>query len=168
MSNFPIKYITLHYSATYEDQDFDVNDIRRMHLARKFNDVGYHYIIKRDGTIQKGRDDTVIGAGVKGYNTGNLHICCIGGLNRATGPNVGVDNRTGAQIGSTVRLVKQLLAEHPGARLVGHKDLAATQCPGFDVRSWWASVDPDKPTAPKPNPLQWLFDLLSALFGGKK
>lgn len=153
MSNSPIRYIVLHYSATYPDQDMDVNDIRRMHLARDFNDVGYHYVIKRDGTIQKGRPDSVVGAHVKGQNTGSLGICCIGGLDRATGPNVGVDNRTDAQKTATINLVNDLLAGHPGAQLVGHRDLAATQCPGFDVRSWWAQVK-DRPSAPLTNTSQ--------------
>ncbi len=149
MANSPIKYLVLHYSATYADQDLDVNDIRKMHLARGFNDVGYHYIIKRDGTVQKGRPDSVVGAHVKGHNTGSIGICCIGGLERATGPNIGVDNRTQAQKDATVLLVSDLLKKHPKAHVVGHKDLAPTQCPGFDVREWWASVNS---VAPEPAP----------------
>lgn len=141
--NSPIKYIVLHYSATYPDQDLDVEDIRKMHLARGFNDVGYHYIIKRDGTVQKGRADNVVGAHVAGHNTGSLGICCIGGIERATGPNVGVDNRTQAQKDATVLLVQDLLRKHPTAQVVGHRDMpgAKTQCPGFNAQSWWASVD---------------------------
>ena len=141
MTNAPVRFIVLHYSATYADQDLGVEDIRKMHLDRGWNDVGYHYIIKRDGTVQKGRADSVVGAHVAGHNTGSLGICCIGGLERATGPNVGVDNRTDAQKAATIRLVRDLLAIHPGAQVVGHRDLAPTLCPGFDVRSWWASVD---------------------------
>ncbi|SEO39488.1 N-acetylmuramoyl-L-alanine amidase [Paracoccus alcaliphilus] len=141
MTNAPVRYIVLHYSASYADLDLGVEDIRRMHLDRGFSDVGYHYIIKRDGTVQKGRADSIVGAHVAGHNTGSLGICCIGGLERATGPNVGVDNRTDAQKAATIRLVRDLLATHPGAQVVGHRDLGPTQCPGFDVRSWWASVD---------------------------
>lgn len=141
--NFPISRLIIHYSATYPDQDLDVNDIRKMHLARGFNDVGYHYVIKRDGTVQKGRPDNVVGAHVAGHNTGSLGICCIGGIERATGPNVGVDNRTQAQKDATVLLVHDLLRKHPTAQVVGHRDMpgAKTQCPGFDVQPWWASVD---------------------------
>ncbi|RJL13680.1 N-acetylmuramoyl-L-alanine amidase [Paracoccus siganidrum] len=142
MRNAPVRYIVLHYSATYADQDLGVADIRKMHLARGFRDVGYHYVIKRDGTVEKGRPDSVTGAHVASHNTGTIGICCIGGLERATGPNVGVDNRTDAQKAATIRLVRDLLARHPGAQVVGHRDLGPTQCPGFDVRSWWASVDP--------------------------
>ncbi|RJL06031.1 lysozyme [Paracoccus aestuarii] len=145
MSNTPIRRIVLHYSATYPDQDLGVADIRRMHLQRGFNDVGYHYVIKRDGTVQKGRPDNVVGAHVSGHNTGSIGICCIGGIERATGPNVGVDNRTEAQKAATINLVKDLLAKHPGAEVVGHRDLGPTQCPGFDVRSWWAAANARPP-----------------------
>lgn len=144
-----ITHIVLHYSATYADQDLGVSDIDKMHKARGWKGVGYHYVIRRDGTIQKGRDENEIGAHVGGQNTGKLGICCIGGLDRATGPNVGVDNRTPDQIKATIWLVRDILKRHPGAVVVGHRDLAPTQCPGFDVRPWWASVK-DQPLTPKP------------------
>ncbi|MDP0925725.1 N-acetylmuramoyl-L-alanine amidase [Paracoccus onubensis] len=172
MSNSPIKRIVLHYSATYPDQDFGVADIRRMHLARGFNDVGYHYVIKRDGTVQKGRADNVIGAHVKGFNTGSLGICCIGGIERSTGPNVGVDNRTSAQKAATIKLVKELLAKHPGAEVVGHRDLAATQCPGFDVRSWWVQSQQSGLSGDgshqSPSLITLILNFLRAIFGGCK
>lgn len=136
-----IKTIVLHYSATYPDQDFGVADIRKMHLARGFRDVGYHYVIKRDGTVQKGRPEAEVGAHVSGHNANTIGICCIGGIERKTGPNVGVDNRTQAQKDATVRLVRELLARYPGATVLGHRDLGPTQCPGFDVRSWWKTVN---------------------------
>lgn len=145
MPHFPIKYIVLHYSATYPDQDYGVADIRKMHLARGFNDVGYHYVLKRSGAVEKGRSEATVGAHVSGHNTGSLGICCIGGIERTTGPNVGVDNRTEAQKAATVKLVRELLAKHPGAQVVGHRDLGATQCPGFDVRSWWAAANSRPP-----------------------
>lgn len=167
MSNSPITRIVYHYSATYEDQNLDVNDIRKMHLKRGFNDVGYHYIIKRDGTIQKGRPDNVEGAHVKGYNKGSIGICCIGGLNRATGANVGVDNRTEAQKASVIKLTKELLAKYPNAQVVGHRDLGATQCPGFDVRSWWASVSKEPEKKESVGLFGVLWGIIKALTGSK-
>ena len=47
-----VGFIVVHCSATRPSQDFDVNDIRRMHLQRGFFDVGYHFVIKRDGTVE--------------------------------------------------------------------------------------------------------------------
>ena len=50
-----ITEIIIHCSATPEGKDFTVDDIRRWHLARKFADIGYHYVIYRDGSVHKGR-----------------------------------------------------------------------------------------------------------------
>jgi N-acetylmuramoyl-L-alanine amidase len=138
-----ITHIVYHYSATYPDQDYGVDDIMRMHKARGFRTVGYHYVIKRDGTVQKGRGEREIGAHVKGHNTGTIGICCIGGIDRATGVNVGVDNRTPAQMASLERLTRDILTRHPSAKIVGHRDLGATQCPGYDAAQWWASRNAD-------------------------
>ena len=159
MSMKKITHIVVHYSATYEDQNLTVKDIDKMHKARGWNGVGYHYVIRRDGTVEKGRPETTVGAHVGGQNSGKIGICCIGGLNRATGPNQGVDNRTPAQVTALIRLIKEILSRHPSAKVVGHRDLAATQCPGFDVIPWWAAVMSGKisaraatPSAPSPTP----------------
>ena len=44
-----------------------------------------------------------------------------------------------------MKLVRELLAKHPGAQVVGHRDLGANQFPGFDVRSWWAAANARPP-----------------------
>jgi N-acetyl-anhydromuramyl-L-alanine amidase AmpD len=167
MSMSNITHIVVHYSATFEDQNLTVKDIDKMHKARGWKGVGYHYVIRRDGVVEKGRPDNVVGAHVGGQNSGKIGICAIGGVNRKTGPDVGVDNRTPAQIKSQIALIKSLLVRYPKAKVVGHRDLAPTQCPGFDVIPWWKSVTsgvakaappapakpiPDRPTpvAPKP------------------
>ena len=148
-----ITHIVLHYSATYPDQDIGAAEIDVMHRQRGFKKIGYHYVIRWDGRVEQGRKETEVGAHVKGKNTGKLGICCIGGLERKTGPDVGVDNRTPEQIAATIRLVRELLQRYPGAKVVGHKDLAPTQCPGFDVASWWAKVNTPLPVpVPEPKP----------------
>ena len=173
MSNFPITHVVLHYSATYADQDIGVKEIDAMHRKRGWNGVGYHYVIRRNGTIEQGRPESRIGAHVGGQNTGKIGICCIGGLERATGNNVGVDNRTMAQKAATLRLIRDIISRHPNAKVVGHRDLAATQCPGFDVQTWWANAnrpaDPVAPPAPRPsgNPFAALIALFRSIFGGR-
>lgn len=145
-----ITHIVLHYSATYADQNLTVKDIDLMHRQRGWQMVGYHYVIRRDGVVETGRPETMVGAHVAGQNTGKIGICCIGGLDRATGPDKGVDNRTPAQIESQIALIRDLLKRYPGAKVVGHRDLGNTQCPGFDAASWWAKVQKKK--APEPQP----------------
>ena len=138
-----ITHIVVHYSATFEDQDISAADIDRWHKAKGWNGIGYHYVIRRgqfDGRIERGRPENMIGAHVYRQNTGKIGICWIGGVNRATGKDVGVNNMTPAQEVSLIKLIKDIKARHPSAKIVGHKDLAATQCPGFDVPAWWARV----------------------------
>lgn len=145
-----VTHIVVHYSASFADQDLTVKDIDKMHRERGWQMVGYHYVIRRDGTVEQGRPESMVGAHVGNQNTGKIGICCIGGLERATGPNKGVDNRTPEQVESLIKLIRDLLKRYPGAKVVGHRDLAATQCPGFDVPAWWAKVQ--KKAAPSPKP----------------
>lgn len=147
-----ITHIVIHYTATYEDQNYTAADIDKMHRARGWQMIGYHWFIRRDGTVEKGRPESMVGAHVANQNTGKIGISWAGGLNRATGPNKGVDNRTKAQTDSLIKLINECLQRYPGAKVVGHRDLAATQCPGFDVQSWWASVTSSKPQPSAPAP----------------
>lgn len=163
MTNLPITHIVLHYSATYADQDLDIRDIDKMHRARGFNGVGYHYVIKRDGMIERGRKETEIGAHVGGQNTGKIGICLIGGLDRATGPSVGVDNRTDAQKRSAKALITELLQRYPGAKVLGHRDLAATLCPAYDAAAWWAEVSQPVSQPLTPDPSNFLTSIIAAL-----
>lgn len=150
MSMAKITHIVVHYSATFEDQNLTRDDIDAMHKARGWRKVGYHYVIRRSGLVEVGRPEHEIGAHVGGQNSGKIGICCIGGLNRATGPNKGVDNRTPEQIESLIALIRDIKNRHPNAVVVGHRDLAATQCPGFDARVWWAKVENAPIPAPTP------------------
>lgn len=81
-----INEIIVHCSATAEGKDFTVADIKKWHLQRGFNDIGYHYVIYRDGSINKGRDESIIGAHCTGHNSYSIGVCYIGG--------VGIDGKT--------------------------------------------------------------------------
>ena len=165
-----IRQIVMHYSATYPDQDIGAAEIDRWHRDRSFARIGYHYVIRRDGTVEPGRPEGVQGAHVRGHNAGSIGICLVGGIDRATGPDVGVDNRTEAQKRAAVALIRDILTRHPGSEIVGHRDLAATQCPGYDARAWWTQVDAGVPDlAPLATPSIWqaIAALLARIFGGR-
>ena len=70
-----IKEIIVHCSATKEGQDFTIADIKRWHLARGFSDIGYHYVIYRDGSIHTGRKFPFLTAfsGGEPHQTAFLH-----------------------------------------------------------------------------------------------
>lgn len=126
-----IHTLWVHCAATPEGRDYTVEDIRQWHKARGFTDVGYHYIIYRDGRVMLGRPVGQIGAHVEGHNTGSIGICYIGGVS-ADG-RTARDTRTPAQRASMLWLTSQLVARHKIRRVRGHNEVAAKACPSFEV-----------------------------------
>jgi len=110
-----------------------------MHLQRGFIDVGYHFVIKRDGTVQDGRPLDRQGAHVSGYNHLSVGVCLIGGVSEDD-VNVPENNFTSAQFASLRTLLADLKTNHfPHAEILGHRDIPRVRkaCPSFDVREWW-------------------------------
>jgi N-acetylmuramoyl-L-alanine amidase len=128
----PIRELIWHCSATPEGKDFTVADIRAWHKARGWSDIGYHYVVYRDGRIMPGRPVGQVGSHVAGHNTGTVGCCYIGGVT-ADGSRA-KDTRTAAQRASMLWLTEQLIAKHPIKRVSGHNQFAAKACPSFDVR----------------------------------
>lgn len=126
-----INEIIVHCSATPEGKDFTVEDIRRWHRQRGFNDVGYHYVVYRDGSVHDGRSLDYIGAHCKGHNAYSIGVCYIGGMtadNRSP-----KDTRTSAQKAALLALLKRLKQQFPSATIRGHRDFANKACPCFDA-----------------------------------
>lgn len=131
-----IKEIIVHCSATPEGEDFTVEQIKKMHLARGFSDIGYHYVIYRDGSIHKGRNETKSGAHCTGHNTISIGVCYIGGCpTRSTSNwmNKGKDTRTEAQKTALLKILKELKVKYPKATIHSHRDFANKACPSFDA-----------------------------------
>ncbi|GAY30706.1 N-acetylmuramoyl-L-alanine amidase [Prevotella sp. MGM2] len=126
-----IKEIIVHCSATPEGKDFTVADIRAWHLQRGFSDIGYHYVIYRDGSVHKGRDINISGAHCTGHNSISIGICYIGGQTADGTPK---DTRTDAQKKALLKLLKELKKLYPNATIHGHKEFAAKACPCFEVK----------------------------------
>lgn len=131
-----IDLIVVHCADTPASMDIGVAEIRRWHTEeRGWSDIGYHYVIRRDGTIELGRDldgdgdvDEETGAHVWGYNKRSIGICMVGGKGGA--------NFTMPQYDALRNLVKALLEKYPGSALMGHRDLdESKECPSFDVRA---------------------------------
>ena len=131
-----INKIILHCSATPEGKDYTVEQIRQWHIARNFSDVGYHFIIYRDGTVHRGRPVEQIGAHTRGYNTHSIGICYIGG--NIADNKTPKDTRTEAQRLALIKLVRELKASYPSATVHGHNEFANKACPSFIVKN-----DPD-------------------------
>ena len=133
-----IDKIIVHCSATPEGKDYSVDTIRKWHLQRGFSDIGYHYIIYRDGSIHTGRDESVIGAHCKGHNSNSIGVCYIGGC--ASDGKTPKDTRTAEQKQSLVKLLKELKAKYPQASIHGHRDFANKACPSFDATKEYSSI----------------------------
>ena len=127
----PVNKIILHCSATREGQHVSTDTIRGWHKARGWSDIGYHYIVHLDGSIERGRAVKRVGAHVKGQNTGSIGVCYIGGV-EADG-RTPKDTRTPEQKKSLDGLLWGLMFQHT-ATLHGHNEFSAKACPSFDVQ----------------------------------
>ena len=126
-----ITEIILHCSATPEGKDYTVNDIRRWHKQQGWSDIGYHYVIYRNGHIEPGRDIDISGAHCEGHNSNSIGVCYIGGV--ARNGKTAKDTRTLAQKAALLSLLKDLRELYPGAKIYGHRDFAHKDCPSFDA-----------------------------------
>ena len=140
-----IDKVIIHCSATPEGRDYTVADIDRWHRERGFNEIGYHYVVYRDGSVHTGRDVVKIGAHCKGQNANSIGICYIGGLD-ANGK--AKDTRTEAQKRALRVLVAKLVKEYPIKEILGHRDTSpdtdgdgivephewTKMCPCFDAK----------------------------------
>lgn len=116
-----ITEIIVHCTATPEGQDVTINQIKRWHLDRGFNDIGYHYVIYRDGSIHQGRAEEIVGAHAVGHNAVSIGICYVGGL--AKDGKTCKDTRTSSQKASLISLIKNLKLRYPTIKVVmGHRD----------------------------------------------
>ena len=133
-----IKELIVHCSATPEGKDYSVDTIRQWHLQRGFSDIGYHYVIYRDGSIHIGRDESIIGAHCTGHNTNSIGVCYIGGC--ASDGKTPKDTRTSEQRQSLLNLLKELKVKYPKASIHGHRDFANKACPSFDATKEYSSI----------------------------
>lgn len=133
-----INEIIIHCSATPEGKDFTVADIKKWHLARGFSDIGYHYVIYRDGSINKGRDESKIGAHCTGHNSHSIGICYIGGC--ASDGKTPKDTRTDAQKSSLIELLRELKRKYPIAKIYPHYKFAAKACPCFNAEEEYKDI----------------------------
>jgi N-acetylmuramoyl-L-alanine amidase len=128
-----ITEIIVHCTATPEGRNVSVPTIRTWHLANGWKDIGYHWIVKLDGSIEAGRPEAQVGSHVAGHNSGTLGVVYVGGV--AADGTTPKDTRTAAQRAALLDLVKALIAKYPTVRKVtGHREYSPKACPSFDVR----------------------------------
>jgi N-acetylmuramoyl-L-alanine amidase len=113
--------------------------IRRWHLKRGFNDIGYHYLIHIDGTIEEGRPINKQGAHCSGQNRDSIGICYVGGMSKDM--KKAKDTRTQAQKDSLIKLMHELIYKYNKDMTIhGHNEYANKSCPSFIVKEEYANL----------------------------
>lgn len=138
-----VAYIAVHCSASPPSVYVDAKVIDRWHRNNGFFKIGYHFVIKRDGTVEKGRELHEVGAHVAGFNSSSIGICLVGGVDEKGNP---ANNFTEDQLRSlitTARGMKMFI--NSKAHIQGHRDFpkVAKACPSFDVREWLKEAAPE-------------------------
>ncbi|MBV1821885.1 N-acetylmuramoyl-L-alanine amidase, partial [Bacteroidales bacterium MSK.15.36] len=116
--NNPRKIILHHAAAT----NCSIEDIHTWHLHNGWSGCGYHYFIRKDGSIYKGRPETSLGAHCINYNSISIGICVEG--------NYMVEYMPSNQKKSLMELIKYLCSKYGIKEIYGHGELNSTSCPG--------------------------------------
>ena len=137
-----INLIVIHCSAVRPDQTSSAAQIDSWHRRDrhyKFG-IGYHYVIRRDGTREEGRPEWLVGAHCLNHNKYSIGICYEGGYDARGQPD---DTRTSAQKAEMRRLLEELHERYPHAVIVGHRDLSHDRdCPCFDAACEYKDLQP--------------------------
>lgn len=135
-----VRYLIVHCSATRCTRDYTVERLLRDHRARGFRTIGYHFYVRRDGTVTQHRRLLEVGAHCRPYNRCSIGVCYEGGLDAAGRP---ADTRTPEQRSSLLVLLRKLRTLFPKALICGHRDMAGAvpkACPSFDARAEYAGI----------------------------
>ena len=136
-----ITLIVIHCSAVKPDQLSSAAQIDSWHRQRGYHlGIGYHYVIRRNGDIEPGRPEWMVGAHCLNHNKYSIGVCYEGGLDARGQP---ADTRTAEQKSAMRNLLEDLHKRHPRAVIVGHRDLSHDRdCPCFDAVSEYADLQP--------------------------
>jgi peptidoglycan hydrolase-like protein with peptidoglycan-binding domain len=113
------KKIVLHHA---EDSICTVQQIHSWHLGNGWTGIGYHFFVRKDGTIYRGRPENAIGAHVSGANTNTLGICAEGSYMTEIMPT--------AQLNAIKWLIQYLDNKYGQLPIYGHREVGSSNCPG--------------------------------------
>jgi len=141
-ARYPVTEIILHCADTRPEWMArrplveKVAEIRRWHIQeRGWRDIGYHWVIDRDGAVAPGRRETEIGAHVEGHSSGTIGICLLGGYEASTDDPF-EKNFTPQQAAAVKRLIGEIKTRTTIRKVSGHNDYAEKACPGFRREGW--------------------------------
>lgn len=114
------EYIALHHAAAVTCTAAQVD---QWHKDNDWSGIGYHYFVRKDGTIYRGRPENKMGAHVSGMNNRSLGICAEGNYDIET-------TMPTAQYNAIVELISDIKTRYPNAKVVGHREIGSSDCPG--------------------------------------
>ena len=112
--------LILHHAAAVT---CTAQDVHRWHLANGWCGIGYHFLVRKDGSVYRGRPENWIGAHAKNSNSFSIGICFEGNYESETA-------MPAAQLKAGQELIAYLKGKYGSLRLLKHKDVNATSCPG--------------------------------------
>ena len=127
-----VKLLVIHCVANPCNRPFSVENLIACGKA-KYGQCSYHYYVRRNGDVIPLLPESVQGVHARHYNYCSLGIVYEGGLDENGQP---ADTRTEAQKHSLYELLKELTAEYPDARIIGHCELPKQRVPIELVLNW--------------------------------
>lgn len=121
--------VILHHAEASSATVWDIND---WHLNNGWTGIGYHYYIRKDGSVYRGRPEWALGAHAVGHNDCSIGICCEGAYMTETMP--------AAQLASLKALLRDIMERYGTLALKRHRDVNSTSCPG-DNFPWAEAQD---------------------------
>lgn len=113
------RYLILHHAAA---GGVSAQDIHRQHRANGWPGIGYHYYVRKNGEVYRGRPEDTVGTHAAGRNSDSIGVCFEGNFQTDTMPQ--------AQFDAGAALISDILERYPGLELLRHRDVCATACPG--------------------------------------
>ena len=113
-------FIVIHHAAKSE---CTAEDVHTWHRQNEWLGISYHFFVAKDGKITRGRPEMAEGAHAVGYNDRSIGICLEGHFDFEEVPQ--------AQREALIELLRYLQSIYTDARIVRHRDVNPTQCPGY-------------------------------------
>ena len=136
-----ITEVVVHWTETFTNKNIGAEEINSIHLGLGMKGIGYHYVIRRDGSIQRGRPLSKQGdhSSANDHDKFSIGLVFVGGFNCSSGtPNpetfLSSQSLTRAQMTSFEQFCRAFYKRYPGGQVLGHNDIDTKELdPGFDV-----------------------------------
>ena len=143
-----ISEVVIHATETTTDKDIGAIEINNIQSKLGHDGIGYHYVIRRDGRLQRGRPVDKVGdhTSVNNHDNFSIGIVLVGGINVATGEVEPLANRSASsftreQYTTLERFLTAFYSRYPGGNVFGHNDLDVDEIdPYFDVQDYIEKV----------------------------